>query len=42
LVDDGEVASEMECVVISGVRLMPDKSLARVPASSVRLGLSFC
>jgi hypothetical protein len=42
LVDGGEVASEMECVVISGARLMPDKSLARVPASSVRLGLVFC
>jgi hypothetical protein len=37
-----EVASEMECVVISGARLMHDKSLARVPVSSVRLGLAFC
>jgi hypothetical protein len=42
LVDGGEVATKMECVVISGARLMPDKSLARVPASSVRLGLAFC
>jgi hypothetical protein len=41
-VDRGEVASEVECVVISGARLMPDKSLARVPAPSVRLGLAFC
>jgi hypothetical protein len=30
LVGGGEVASEVECVVISGARLMPDKSLARV------------
>jgi hypothetical protein len=42
LVDGGEVASEMECVVISGTRLMPDKSLAKVSASSVCLGLAFC
>jgi hypothetical protein len=42
LMDGGEVVSEMECVVISGVRLMPDKSLARVAASSVRLGLARC
>jgi hypothetical protein len=42
LMDGGEVASEMECVVISGARLMPDKSLARVLASSVRLGLACC
>jgi hypothetical protein len=42
LVDGGEVASEMECVVISGARLMPDKSLARVSTSSVRLGLARC
>jgi hypothetical protein len=42
LMDGGEVASEMECVVISGARLMSDKSLARVPASSVRLGLARC
>jgi hypothetical protein len=41
LVDDGEVASEVECAVISGARLMPDKSLVRVPASSDRLGLAF-
>jgi hypothetical protein len=42
LVDGGEVASEMECVAISGARLMPDKSLARVLASSVLLGLARC
>jgi hypothetical protein len=42
LVDGGEVALETECVVVSGARLMPDKSLARVPASSVRLGLARC
>jgi hypothetical protein len=42
LVDGGEVASEVECAVISGASLMPDKSLARVPTSSVRLGLAFC
>jgi hypothetical protein len=42
LVDDGEVASAVGCVVILGPRLMPDKSLARVLASSVRLGLAFC
>jgi hypothetical protein len=42
LMDDGEVASGMECVVILGARLMSDKSLTRVPASSVRLGLARC
>jgi hypothetical protein len=42
LVGGGEVASEMECVVISDARLMSDKSLARVPASSVRMGLAPC
>jgi hypothetical protein len=42
LMDGGEVASEMEHVIISGARLMLDKSLARVPASSVRLGLARC
>jgi hypothetical protein len=42
LMDGGEVASEMERVVISGARLMPDKSLARVLASSVLLGLARC
>jgi hypothetical protein len=42
LVDGGEVASEMERVAILGARLMPDKSLARVLASSVRLGLARC
>jgi hypothetical protein len=42
LMDGGEVASGMECVVISGARLMSDKSLTRVPPSSVRLGLARC
>jgi hypothetical protein len=42
LMDGGEVALGMECVVISGARLMSDKSLARVPALSVRLGLARC
>jgi hypothetical protein len=42
LMDGGEVASGMKCVVISGARLMSDKSLARVPASSVHLGLARC
>jgi hypothetical protein len=42
LVDGGEVALEMECVVISGARLMSDKSFARVLASLVCLGLARC
>jgi hypothetical protein len=42
LMDGGEVASGTKCTVISGTRLMPDKSLARVSASSVRLGQAFC
>jgi hypothetical protein len=42
LVDGGEVVVEMKRVAISGARLMPDKSLARVLASSVRLGLARC
>jgi hypothetical protein len=42
LVDGGEVASGMECAVISGARLMPNKSPARVLASLVRLGLARC
>jgi hypothetical protein len=42
LMDGSEVASGMECVVILGARLMSDKSLARVPASSVRPGLACC
>jgi hypothetical protein len=41
-VDGGEDAMVMKRVAISGARLMPDKSLARVPASSVRLGLTRC
>jgi hypothetical protein len=42
LMDGGEVVSGMECTVISGARLMPDKSLARVLLSLVRLGLARC
>jgi hypothetical protein len=42
LMDGGEGASGTECVVISGARQMSDKSLARVPASSDRLGLARC
>jgi hypothetical protein len=42
LTGGGEVASGMECAAISGARLMPDKSLARVLASLVRLGLARC
>jgi hypothetical protein len=38
--DGGEVASGAECTVISGTRLTPSKSFARVLASSVRLGLA--
>jgi hypothetical protein len=38
----GEVASRTEYVVISGARLMSDKPPARVPVSSVRLGLARC
>jgi hypothetical protein len=40
--DGGEVASGTECTVISGTRLTPSRSLARVLASSVRLGLARC
>jgi hypothetical protein len=39
LMDGGEVASGMECTVISGTRVTPNKSFARVLASSVRLVL---
>jgi hypothetical protein len=39
---DGEVASGMERTVISGTRVMPSRSFARVLASSVRLGLARC
>jgi hypothetical protein len=42
LVGGGEVVVETKCVVISSARLMPDKSLARVLTSSVRLGLARC
>jgi hypothetical protein len=40
--DGDEVASGTDCTVISGTRLTPSKSLARVLASSVRLGLARC
>jgi hypothetical protein len=40
--DGGEVSSGTDCTVISGTRLMPSKSFARVLASSVRLGLACC
>jgi hypothetical protein len=40
--DGGEVTSGTECTVISGTRLTPSKSFARVLASSVRLGLARC
>jgi hypothetical protein len=40
--DDDEVALETYCTVISGTRLTPSKSSARVLASSVRLGLACC
>jgi hypothetical protein len=38
--DGGEVASGVDCTIISGTRLTPSKSFARVLASSVRLGLA--
>jgi hypothetical protein len=40
--DGEEVASRTDCTVISGTRLTPSKSFARVLASSVRLGLALC
>jgi hypothetical protein len=40
--DDDEVASGTDCTVISGMRLTPSKSSARVLASSVCLGLACC
>jgi hypothetical protein len=40
--DGGEVTSGTDCTVISGTRLTPSKSFARVLASSVRLGLARC
>jgi hypothetical protein len=40
--DGDEVASGTDCTVISGTRLTPSKSSARVLASSVRLGLACC
>jgi hypothetical protein len=42
LMDYGEVASGTKCTVISGMRLTPNKSFARVLASSVHLGLARC
>jgi hypothetical protein len=40
--DGGEVVSGMERTVISGMRVTPNRSFARVLASSVRLGLARC
>jgi hypothetical protein len=40
--DGGEVASVTERTIISGTRLTPSRSFARVLASSVRLGLARC
>jgi hypothetical protein len=40
--DGDEVASGTDCTVISGTRLTPSKSSARVLASSVHLGLARC
>jgi hypothetical protein len=40
--DDDEVASGMDCTVISGTRLTPSKPFVSVLASSVRLGLACC
>jgi hypothetical protein len=40
--DGDEVASGTDYTVISGTRLTPSKSLARVLASSIRLGLACC
>jgi hypothetical protein len=40
--DGDKVASGTDCTVISGTRLTPSKSFARVLASSVRLGLARC
>jgi hypothetical protein len=40
--DGDEVASGTDCTIISGTRLTPSKSFARVLASSVRLGLACC
>jgi hypothetical protein len=40
--DGGEVASGMEHTVISGTRVTPSRSFARVLESSVRLGLARC
>jgi hypothetical protein len=40
--DGEEVASGTDCTVISGTRLTPSKSFARVLASSVHLGFARC
>jgi hypothetical protein len=40
--DGDEVASGMDCTVMSGTRLMPSRPFMSVPASSVRLGLACC
>jgi hypothetical protein len=39
---DDEVAWGMDCTVVSGTRLTPNKSFASVLASSVCLGLACC
>jgi hypothetical protein len=41
-VDGDEAASGTDCTVISGTRLAPSKSSARVLASFVHLGLARC
>jgi hypothetical protein len=41
-IDGDEVALGTDCTVISGTRLTPNKSSARVLASFVRLGLARC
>jgi hypothetical protein len=40
--DGGDVSSGAEHTVISGTRVTPNRSFARVLASSARLGLTCC
>jgi hypothetical protein len=40
--DGGEVALGTDCTIISGTRLTPSMSFARMLASSIRLGLARC
>jgi hypothetical protein len=40
--DGDEVASGMDCTVISGTRLTPSRPFTSMLASSVRLGLACC